>query len=84
MQAAIELNQQLAEAKAMKESEYWHSFYDYVLKRTKDLGLDTFKQYIKEDQHRKLTRRELTSQFLWGNLGSSAEESDDSVKKQKF
>jgi hypothetical protein len=66
---------------AAKENEYWNMHYDYLLKRTNDLGIDIFKQYIKDEDLRKLSRREQTSRFQWGQLGPSAEESDDSLRK---
>ena len=73
---------QLLKERDTKESEFWHKNYDYLLKRSIDLGVGTLHKFV--EQERKLTRREQTEPFLWRQLSDSAEDSNDSLKHAKF
>ncbi|CDW84922.1 UNKNOWN [Stylonychia lemnae] len=66
------------------ESQYWYSLQNYIVNRCNDLGINQLKQIIPEKDFRKLSRREQTNQLQWDELGSSAEESDNSYKQAEF
>jgi len=55
-----------------------------MVKRTNELGLNTLNDLVPEQARRKLSRREQTNRSYWNELGSSAGESDDSIKKANF
>jgi|LauGreDrversion4_2_1035121.scaffolds.fasta_scaffold30018_2 hypothetical protein len=76
--------QEVMKKKNKIESCYWYIFYDYIVKRSNDLGQDILKNYIKPELMRELTRREQTDPMFWIDLPKSAEASDDSLLNANF
>lgn len=80
----LTIKAQLAQEQANKEDEYWHIPYDFLLRRSMDLGIDTLRKYVAPESQRKLTRREETRPALWHKLSDSAEKSNDSLRLIEF
>lgn len=74
----------MAQLQVDHEKKFWHSFYDYIVKRCNDLGTTTLYKYMPEEKMRTLSRREQTSKDLWHTLPPSAEDSDDSTTRLEF